>query len=57
MGEIYRGGLVIPDENRSAIMVRYPPIDPVTQQSGPVVYSASTRPACKAWVDSQGWAT
>ena len=57
MGEIYRGGLVIPDENRAAIMVRYPPIDPVTQQSGPVVYSASTRPACKAWVDSQGWAT
>ena len=58
MGEIYRGGLVIPDDDRaSTIVVRYPPIDPVTQQVGPVVYSSTTRVACKAWVDSQGWAT
>jgi hypothetical protein len=57
MGEIYRGSLVIPDDTRTAIIVRYPSIDPVTQQPGPVVYSSTTRTACKAWVDSQGWAT
>jgi hypothetical protein len=58
MGEIYRGGLVIPDDDRaSTIVVRYPPVDPVTQQVGPVVYSSTTRVACKAWVDGQGWAT
>ena len=57
MGEIYRGSLVIPDDNRASIIVRYPPVDPVTQQVGPMVYSATSRTACKAWVDGQGWAT
>jgi hypothetical protein len=57
MGEVYRGAMVIGDENRTGYLVRYPAIDPVTQQVGPVVYAASTRPACKTWVDGQGWAT
>ena len=57
MGEVYRGALVIGDENRAGFLVRYPPVDSVTQQVGPVVYAATTRPACKTWVDSQGWAT
>jgi hypothetical protein len=58
MGEIYRGGLVIPDDDRAnTIVVRYPPTDPVTQAVGPVVYSSTSRVACKTWVDGQGWAT
>jgi hypothetical protein len=57
MGEIYRGALIIPDHDRSVVEVRYPPIDPATLVIGPVVYSATTRPLCKTWVDAQGWAT
>jgi hypothetical protein len=57
MGEIYRGALLIPDENRNVIQVRFPPLDQNTYVLGPVVFSAATRPACKTWVDGQGWAT
>jgi hypothetical protein len=57
MGEIYRGALLIADENRNVIQVRYPPLDQGTYVVGPVVYSAATRPLCKTWVDAQGWAT
>jgi len=57
MGEVYRGGLIIGDDDRTGYLVRYPVLDPVSQQVGPVVYAASTRAACKTWVDGQGWAT
>ena len=57
MGEVYRGGLIIGDDDRTGYLVRYPVLDPVSQQVGPVVYAASTRSACKTWVDGQGWAT
>ena len=57
MGEVYRGGLIIGDDDRTGYLVRYPVLDPVSQHVGPVVYAASTRAACKTWVDGQGWAT